>query len=556
MLFIRLIHLLEAISAVKGTGVTAVKVSAGCVRRPKMTDLNNVSKDNSRSWVSKRVTYIDPQGRLKHMTGNKDLFTDYQDIDGGFVAFGGSLEWNGLQLASPEGEGSTTPLNPNPHPLLHNQIFHEPQTEAHIEQLLPSPTTYQRKRKTQKRRRTKKDTKLPQTSVPQDLGADEAVHKEGGMDTGGSPRRQDTMGGAPAQTRSERVLEQPFEPPLLEGHASGSGEGRMEHQFDLTANVLDLEKMKDAQAVEILRQKKRVKRLERERKSSTSQPRRRKYRQVESSDDDLDEKDASKQGRSSDKTETMKSSQLLCLVQDLAHSQLRGPTQHAAQAHSIPSYTFCTNKLVPSVGLVHKILTMSKPTELIPSPPTVRNTFGKGSEQVLKDPNRHASDAALREYCDKYYHQLLPIIAEKVHHEKVQQEKLKEVKARLNFEGCSGKILKIQEVSQHSESRIPNVRGDLRRRLRSRRSHSTSRIPEPTPSVFSKIRCDRSQSPRNGLGDKGRMEGGVFKMLRIKEEACPHTRRAATKVLIQEERNRSTKSVTIRGHLHGKHNHS
>ncbi|GKF23690.1 hypothetical protein Tco_0076012 [Tanacetum coccineum] len=86
-------------------------------------------------------------------------------------------------------------------------------------------------------------------------------------------------GGAPAQTRSERVLEQPIEPPLSTGHVSRSGEGRMEHQFELTANVLDLEKEKDAQAVKILRLKKRVKRLERQRKSSTSQPRRRKYGQ-------------------------------------------------------------------------------------------------------------------------------------------------------------------------------------------------------------------------------------------------------------------------------------
>ncbi|GJS52312.1 hypothetical protein Tco_0625674 [Tanacetum coccineum] len=96
---------------------------------------------------------------------------------------------------------------------------------------------------TKKCRRTKKDTKLPQTSVPQDLRTDEAVHKEGsdsverGMDTGGSPRRQDTMGGTPAQTRFERVLEQPIKPPLSEGHTSGSREGRMEHQFELMANV-------------------------------------------------------------------------------------------------------------------------------------------------------------------------------------------------------------------------------------------------------------------------------------------------------------------------------
>ncbi|GJZ38193.1 hypothetical protein Tco_0584384 [Tanacetum coccineum] len=53
------------VSAVKGNGVTAGKASAGCVWRPKKTDLNNVSKDNSRPRVSKRVNYIDPQGRLK-----------------------------------------------------------------------------------------------------------------------------------------------------------------------------------------------------------------------------------------------------------------------------------------------------------------------------------------------------------------------------------------------------------------------------------------------------------------------------------------------------------
>ncbi|GJS60981.1 putative ribonuclease H-like domain-containing protein [Tanacetum coccineum] len=299
---------------------------------------------------------------------------------------------------APEGEGSATPPEPQPTPSTSQPnvsdlkqeplptatpppVFHEPQTEAHIEQLLPSPTTYQRKRKTQTRRRTKKDTKLPQTSVPQDLEADEAVHKEGvTVWQSQVPRHH---GGAPAQTRSERVLEQPIEPPLSEGHTSGSREGRMEHQFELMANVpitphdsplpgglpldmmgevfapitacqgmdtggsprrqdtmgvlllrlggytpgsdegrlklqelmtmciklskqvLDLEKEKDAQAVEILKLKKRVKRLERQRKSSSSQPRRRKYRQVESLDDDFNDEDASKQGRSSDKTEPM-----------------------------------------------------------------------------------------------------------------------------------------------------------------------------------------------------------------------------------------------------------
>ncbi|GJQ98450.1 hypothetical protein Tco_0009589 [Tanacetum coccineum] len=87
-----------AVSTVKGNGVTTVKASAGCVWRPKKTDLKNGSNDNSGSWILKRGN---PQQALKykgmfnsgcsrHMTGNKALLTDYQDIDGGFVSFGGS----------------------------------------------------------------------------------------------------------------------------------------------------------------------------------------------------------------------------------------------------------------------------------------------------------------------------------------------------------------------------------------------------------------------------------------------------------------------------------
>ncbi|GJT04822.1 putative ribonuclease H-like domain-containing protein [Tanacetum coccineum] len=87
-----------AVSTVKRNGVTAVKASAGCVWRPKMIDLNNGSKDNSGSWISKRgnprqtLKYkgIFDSGCSRHMTGNKALLTDYQDIDRGFVAFGGS----------------------------------------------------------------------------------------------------------------------------------------------------------------------------------------------------------------------------------------------------------------------------------------------------------------------------------------------------------------------------------------------------------------------------------------------------------------------------------
>nr|GEV97615.1 putative ribonuclease H-like domain-containing protein [Tanacetum cinerariifolium] len=79
------------------------------------------------------------------------------------------------------------------------------------------------------------------------LMADEAVNQEEGgrveraittdaslEDTGGSPRHQETIGGTPAHTRSKRVLEQPNDPPFLEGHTSGNGDGRLEENIELT----------------------------------------------------------------------------------------------------------------------------------------------------------------------------------------------------------------------------------------------------------------------------------------------------------------------------------
>ncbi|GJT66473.1 hypothetical protein Tco_1017953 [Tanacetum coccineum] len=142
-----------------------------------------------------------------------------------------------------------------------------------------------------------------------------------------------------------------------------------------------------------------------------------------------------------------------------------------------------------------------------PSPTTntfaVRNTVGRGKEKSQENPNEPASDAALREFCVKNYNQLLPILAEKMHQEKVQQEKLKAVKAHLNFE----------EASQYSESGAPSKIGDVRKRLGPKDACSISRSPEP--------RHDRSRSPRRKDPEKEivfrRLEKGVFLRLGDKE---------------------------------------
>ncbi|GJZ45286.1 hypothetical protein Tco_0592882, partial [Tanacetum coccineum] len=139
---------------------------------------------------------------------------------------------------------------------------------------------------------------------------------------------------------------------------------------------------------------------------------------------------------------------------------------------------------------------MSTNEQTLLSQPTsaVRNTLGM--EQALQDLARPISDEAMREYYVKNYHQILPIIAEKVHQEKVHQEKLKAVKARLNFE----------EALQHSESRTPSRRMSLKERLGPRRAHSISKSLE--------LMHGRSKSPRDKDPERRtvfrRLEKGVF----------------------------------------------
>ncbi|GJZ25901.1 putative ribonuclease H-like domain-containing protein [Tanacetum coccineum] len=81
------------VNAVKGNNVNSVKASACWVWKPKTKVLDHVSKLNSASITLKKFDYADAQGRSngssRHMTGNMSNLTDYEVIDGGYVAFGG-----------------------------------------------------------------------------------------------------------------------------------------------------------------------------------------------------------------------------------------------------------------------------------------------------------------------------------------------------------------------------------------------------------------------------------------------------------------------------------
>ncbi|GJU69582.1 putative ribonuclease H-like domain-containing protein [Tanacetum coccineum] len=84
------------VNDVQGNNVNVVKASACWVWKPKTKFLDHDSKHNSASITLKKFNYVDAQGRSKsmmcsrHMTGNMSYLTDFEEIDEGYVAFGGN----------------------------------------------------------------------------------------------------------------------------------------------------------------------------------------------------------------------------------------------------------------------------------------------------------------------------------------------------------------------------------------------------------------------------------------------------------------------------------
>ncbi|GKB59729.1 putative ribonuclease H-like domain-containing protein [Tanacetum coccineum] len=90
------------VNAVKGNNVNVVKASAFWVWKPKTKVLDHVSKHNSALITLNKFDHIDAQGRSnldqgvinsrcsRHMTGNMSYLTDYEETDGGYVAFEGN----------------------------------------------------------------------------------------------------------------------------------------------------------------------------------------------------------------------------------------------------------------------------------------------------------------------------------------------------------------------------------------------------------------------------------------------------------------------------------
>nr|GEX51758.1 hypothetical protein [Tanacetum cinerariifolium]GEY11956.1 hypothetical protein [Tanacetum cinerariifolium] len=192
-------------------------------------------------------------------------------------------------------------------------------------------------------------------------------------------------------------------------------------------------------------------------------------------------------------------------------------------------------------------MSTNEQTSVSQSTSAVRNTLRK--EQVPQDLGRSTSNAALREYYDRNHHQLLPIIAEKEHQEKVHQDKLKAVKARLNFE----------EASQYLESGAPRRRRSLKQRLESRHAAACSEALSQGAAILShqgkevqkEEQCSKDYRKvySTGLETRGRVRPRT-QITQIIDHTIivAKTLKAATRVLAQEKRSLFMKNVITKEH--------
>nr|GEW38408.1 hypothetical protein [Tanacetum cinerariifolium] len=189
----------------------------------------------------------------RHMTRNKSFLIDYQEIERGFVAFGGSRK--GVPPVV-EGEGSGQPSEPQP-----------PSLTTPPEQVL---VVVSQPKKTHTPKRTKKgddDRVVRAATIAASLEAKQESEVNTSRSEEDSMEHQDDL--------MNFIPLTPHDAPLSRGHTPGSDEGKpninelMNICNKLSNRVLSLEQFKIAQDLVIKRLKKKVKRLEKQQRERT-----------------------------------------------------------------------------------------------------------------------------------------------------------------------------------------------------------------------------------------------------------------------------------------------
>ncbi|GJZ00559.1 zf-CCHC domain-containing protein [Tanacetum coccineum] len=114
------------VSAAKGNEENAVKSSACWIWRPTGNIIDHTSKDSGSYMLKSFGILLTPRQYSyrcsRHMTGNKSFLTDYHEIDGGFVAFGGSPKRAVSTACYVQNRVLVTkPHNKTPYELLHGR---------------------------------------------------------------------------------------------------------------------------------------------------------------------------------------------------------------------------------------------------------------------------------------------------------------------------------------------------------------------------------------------------------------------------------------------------
>ncbi|GJY67517.1 hypothetical protein Tco_0469755 [Tanacetum coccineum] len=234
----------------------------------------------------------------------KKVFTNMRTPGKGFSGRVTPLFQNMLVPTVVVGEGSKQPPEPQPTPSIAPTEVLSKVTTAAASQPPKDPNTYRRTQRGQ-------NTKVPQSGGSPNKVGDEAINEEmldsvGKATTTASSLEAEQASGNTNKTQFTTTLNEPFSLELgLGGHTIGSGKDSMEHQIELTDNVLntphdlpllgvntpgsdedslelnelidlvtklshrvlDLEKVKTAQAKEIAGLKRRVTKLEQRQRS-------------------------------------------------------------------------------------------------------------------------------------------------------------------------------------------------------------------------------------------------------------------------------------------------
>ncbi|GJZ77293.1 ribonuclease H-like domain-containing protein [Tanacetum coccineum] len=173
-------------------------------------------------------------GCSRHMTGNMSYLTDYEEIDGGYVAFGrnhkgGKITGKDLQLEDAKGVD-----------YLPNSTIFEQLT------LMGSKTTAWNEFSSNMASSEEHPTIASSLEAEQDSGniaktRSKATPNESsslGTTSGGGPRRQETMGDTIAQTRFENVSRH-FNDPLLGGLCESNHKNKSFHEASIADDVIN-----------------------------------------------------------------------------------------------------------------------------------------------------------------------------------------------------------------------------------------------------------------------------------------------------------------------------